>query len=139
MGKGILATVLFIWAVFGMLSFNAEGLVNKGEEETSQNLTVLNSQGERLGTVGAAAVDQFGNIILVIVSIEDEKGEQNKKVFVPISAFSKGSNGNVILDIDRQMLADAPEIDSGRLNDPAFLEKIFRYYGQAPPWGEGRK
>ncbi len=107
-----------------------------GIVKDKEALVVKNVRGERIGTIRGALEDPLGNIAFVIVTLKDENNGK-KEVVVPVSAFSQSSeNGTFILDMSTEVLASAPEFNPSNLNDPAYAEKIYKFYGQTPPWSE---
>ncbi len=106
---------------------DAYAITKGGDPENPKRaLEVSNSQGERIGNITQGIGDQQGNVILVVLSLE----EQEREIVVPITAFSMEGNGKIILDIDKQILRSAPEFRPSELNDANYIGKIFSYYAQ---------
>jgi len=117
-----------------LLSFGSIALVAGDEEE---GLTVKNWKGEYIGSVKHVLTDSSSeNIVFVILSL----GQDGKKeIVVPVSSFSSydDENGFLVLNVSKGILAAAPEFDVSILKDPAFAEKVYRFFGLAPSWKHG--
>ncbi len=127
-----LAAALFL----GLASASDAVKDRAGLGKQNEALVVKNVKGENIGTIRGALEDPLGNIAFVIVTLKDEKNGK-KEVVVPVNAFSQGTeNGSFVLDLSNDVLASAPEFNASNLNDPAYAEKIYQFYGQTPPWSE---
>ncbi len=127
-----LAAALFL----GLASASDAVKDRAGLGKQNEALVVKNVKGENIGTIRGALEDPLGNIAFVIVTLKDEKNGK-KEVVVPVNAFSQGmENGSFVLDLSNDVLASAPEFNASNLNDPAYAEKIYQFYGQTPPWSE---
>ncbi len=123
----VLATVLIL------LSFGSIAYAAGGQEES---LAVKNWKGEHIGSVKHVLTDpSSGNIVFVILSL----GEDGKKeIVVPVNSFSSydHENGFLVLNVSKEILAAAPEFQISDLKDPAFVEKVYQFFGLAPYWKE---
>ncbi len=129
-------TVLAIMAALFVTAVHAYAIV-PGSVQSSQNkaLAVQNTKGESIGTVTNALEDSSGNILFVIVSVGKNNDQENKEVVVPLGAFSYDHDRSAfVLDISREDLAKAPEFKESDLGDPAFAQRVYRYYAEAPAW-----
>ncbi len=134
--KKILALVIV--ALFLSLGSVAQAVVADQAEPANQEqiMAVRTPEGETIATVTNALIDGSGNIAFLILSVGD--GEGLKSVAVPLAAFSYDQeNGSLILKLNKDELASAPEFNSSDLADPSFAERMYRYYGQMPPWDDG--
>ncbi len=127
----ILAAALLLFS----FSPSARALTDQGAmQDRHPQLAVKNAQGDYVGTISNALADPMGNITFVILSLGG--GGETKNIVVPVSAFSQ-DGGELVLNMDESQLAAAPEFHMSDLNDPSFGERVYRYYGQVPPWSEG--
>ena len=102
-----------------------------------EGLAVKNWKGEYVGFVRHVLTDSStGNIIFVILSLG--KGGE-KEIVVPVSSFSSYDyeNGFLVLNVSKEILATAPEFQISDLKDPAFAERVYRFFGLAPSWKDG--
>lgn len=103
---------------------------------------VKDMQGEDLGEVKDFVRDQNGEISLAVISHGGFMGVGGKDVAVPYSAlsFNEGED-HFVLNVSKDQLAGAPEIRGDEnLNDRAFAEEVYRYFGERPYWtDEGMK
>ncbi len=129
----ILAAALLLLS----LGHNAGALTDPGAfEERSSDLAVKNPSGEYVGIISNALADPMGNISFVILSLGADKGG-DKNVVVPVYAFSHNGGEGLVLNMTDSQLAAAPEFRISDLNDPTFGDRVYRFYGQVPPWSRG--
>ncbi len=105
---------------------------NQGE-----GLAVKNWKGEYIGSVRHVLADSSsGNIVFVVLSLG--KGGE-KEIVVPVNSFSSYDyeNGFLVLNVSKEILATAPQFRASDLGDPAFPERVYRFYGLAPSWKDG--
>lgn len=103
--------------------------------DREQSLVVKNSQGEDVGTINKALTDPTGNIAFVIVSLTQEQSGK-KEIVVPVNAFSQDGEDNLVLNLSREEIAAAPGFQVSDLKDPSYPDRLYRFYGQTPPWSE---
>ncbi len=98
-----------------------------------QGIAVKSWKGEHLGTSKVVVVDSStGNIVFIVVSLSEGR---HKEIAVPLSAFSVDvENGFLILNVSKKDLAAAPAYDDSILKDRNFAEKVYHFFGVAPPW-----
>lgn len=123
-----LATVV-IFLSFGAIAYAA------GNQE--EGLAVKNWKGEYVGSVRHVLTDSSsGNIVFAILSLG--KGGE-KEIVVPVNSFSSYDyeNGFLVLNVSKEILTGAPEFHVSDLKDPAFTERIYRFFGLAPSWRDG--
>lgn len=99
---------------------------------------VKNLQGEELGLIKDLIADPSGKITLAILSLGDVSGVGEKEVAVPFMALTyREDTRDFALNVTKERLAIAPEFKKGTdLNDHIVENKIYRFYGLAPQWGE---
>ncbi len=105
-----------------------------GTADQQEALMVQNWKGEYVGTVTNALIDPSGHIRFVIVSIGERMGK--KEIAVPMACFSANSQRKLLLNVSKEKLTEAPEFDVSDLTDPAFTEKVYRFFGLTPSWTE---
>ncbi len=68
-------------------------------------------------------------------------GRNSREIAVPVAAFSSydPESGVLVLKVSEKQLASAPEFHDSDLDNPAFAETIYRFFGLAPLWTEERK
>ncbi len=101
-----------------------------------EGLVVRNWKGEYVGSAQHVLLDpSTGDVAFVILSLDKEK----KEIVIPLRSFSSYDlqNGTLVLGISKEILVAAPEFHPSDLEDPAFTEKVYRFFGQAPPWTDG--
>ncbi len=132
---------LMIWVVaLFILSIGSGAYALKDNSFSSANdrehsLVVKNSQGEDIGTINKALTDPTGSIAFVIVSLtQEQKGK--KEIVVPVNAFSQDGESNLVLNLSREEIAAAPAFQLSDLRDPSYPERLYKFYGQTPPWSE---
>ncbi len=104
----------------------------------ADTLEVTNWKGNHVGIVNRVLMNHAGNVTFVIVSLDREA---KKEIAVPVAAFSSydQDNGVLVLKVSEKQLASAPEFHESDLDNPAFAETIYRFFGLAPFWTEERK
>ncbi len=104
----------------------------------ADTLEVTNWKGNHVGTVHRVLMNHAGNVTFIIVSLDREI---KKEIAVPVAAFSSYNpeNGILVLRVSEKQLASAPEFHESDLDNPAFGETIYRFFGLAPSWTEERE
>ncbi len=118
---------------FAMLLSFGFSVYAVGEEE---GLVVKNWKGEYIGSVRHVLTDSSnGNIIFVVLSLDQEK---KREIVVPVRSFSSYDfeGGFLVLNVSKEILNTAPDFDMSDLQDPAFVERVYRFFGLAPFWKE---
>jgi len=100
---------------------------------------VPNFAGEVLGTVDEFVLDfDAGRVAYVVVSVGGFLGVGEKLYAVPWELFSIRADEHVLfVDIDKQMLLDAPGFERSRwpdMTDEQWAEEIHAHYAQKPYW-----
>ncbi len=102
--------------------------------DQQEALIVQNWKGEYVGAVTDVLLDTSGNIRFIIVSIGDRMGK--REIAVPTACFSANNQRKLLLNVSKEKLAAAPKFDAKDLTDPAFAEKVYRFFGLTPAWTE---
>ena len=103
------------------------------QEET---LVIRNWKGEYMGSTRHVLLDpSTGEVAFVILLLNKGK----KEIVIPLRSFSSydRKNATLVLGISKEILVAAPEFHPSDLEDPAFTEKVYRFFGEAPPWTDG--
>jgi sporulation protein YlmC with PRC-barrel domain len=105
-------------------------------------MNVRNQNNERIGEIKDFVVDvESGRVAYTVVSAGGMLGLSDRLYAVPPTAFtSSGEAKTLVLNIDKARLQNAPMIEknmSSRTLDPAYLGKVYSYYGAQPYWQPG--
>ncbi len=123
-----------ILMISGAIGCNADPKAKWGNEGDA--LVVRNWKGEYIGSARHVLVDpSTGNVAFVILSLDKEK----KEIVIPLRSFSSYDHEKaaLVLGISKEILVAAPEFRLSDLEDPAFTDKVYRFFGQAPSWTDG--
>ena len=97
---------------------------------------VINSEGEPLGNIKDLVVDlDDAQIAYAVLSFGGFVGLGDKLFAIPLEALSFDTQGKgVVLDVDREVLKNAPGFDKDKWPDAAqyeagWLLEIYEYYG----------
>ncbi len=129
-------TIAIILAGFGSVAYAVDPRANSGNQEEA--LVVKNWKGEYLGSVRHVLLDSStGNVAFIILSLDKEK----KEIVIPLGSFSSYDqvNGTLVLSVSKEILIAAPEFHLSDLKDPGFADRVYRFFGEAPPWTDGAK
>ena len=111
-----------------------------GETEGQQKtIEVTNWKGKHVGIAKYIVMDPLtGNITFVILYLDRDV---KKEIAVPFAAFSSydHKNGVFILNVSEEKLLSVPEFHDSDLNNPAYAESIYGFFGLAPRWTEKKR
>jgi len=115
---------------------NPQGEIRGEEVRTSlaRNLihrNVRNQHGQDLGQVKELVLEKDGRVSYVLLS--PKEGDQLIPVPFQRIRFDRHENGFIVTSVDRIRLEGAPAIGEdqwNRLEDPAFQDEVFSYYGK---------
>ena len=96
-------------------------------------LVIRSWKGEYIGSARHALLDpSTGDVAFIILLLDKEK----KDIVIPLRSFSSydRKNATLVLGISKEILVAAPEFHLSDLEDPAFTERVYRFFGQAPLW-----
>ena|SRR5690349_12985411 len=106
---------------------------------------VVNREGEPLGTLKELVLDlEEGQIIYAVLSFGGFMGVGDKLFAIPWEAFLiNPKDRTFILDVEKEVLKEAPGFDKDRWPDSAqyeagWLLDIYEYYGYSPYWVPGK-
>jgi sporulation protein YlmC with PRC-barrel domain len=99
--------------------------------------TVRNAAGETLGKVEDLIVDRSGGAISFAVLSLGAFGVRDRQIAVPWEALKHSSGREyVLLDVDKNVLANAPAFDRAHwpdTSDAAWRSRIYSHYGYSDP------
>ena len=110
-----------------------------GTEGQQKTIEVTNWKGKHVGIAKYIVMDPLtGNITFVILYLDRDV---KKEIAVPFAAFSSydHKNGVFILNVSEEKLFSVPEFHDSDLNNPAYAESIYRFFGLAPRWTEEKR
>ena len=102
---------------------------------------VVNTEGEQLGNIKDLMVDlDDTQIAYAVLSFGGLLGLGDKLFAIPLDALTIDThNQSVVLDVDKEVLKNAPGFDKNHWPDNAqyeagWLLDIYEYYGYSPYW-----
>jgi sporulation protein YlmC with PRC-barrel domain len=102
---------------------------------------VINREGEQLGNIKDLMIDlDDAQIAYAVLSFGGFLGLGDKLFAIPLEALIfRGKDHTVILDVDKEVLKNAPGFDKDQWPDDAqyeagWLLDIYEYYGYSPYW-----
>lgn len=102
---------------------------------------VVNTEGEQLGNIKDLVIDlDDAQIAYAVLSFGGLLGLGDKLFAIPLEALTfTAEDDTVILDMDKEVLKNAPGFDKERWPDEAqyeagWLLDIYEYYGYSPYW-----
>jgi sporulation protein YlmC with PRC-barrel domain len=106
---------------------------------------VVNREGEQLGNIKDLMIDlDDAQIAYAVLSFGGLLGLGDKLFAIPLEALTFGTEDHtVILDMDKEVLKNAPGFDKDHWPDDAQFEAgwlldIYEYYGYSPYWIPGK-
>jgi sporulation protein YlmC with PRC-barrel domain len=106
---------------------------------------VINREGEQLGNIKDLMIDlDDAQIAYAVLSFGGFLGLGDKLFAIPLEALIlRGKDHTVILDVDKEVLKNAPGFDKDQWPDDAqyeagWLLAIYEYYGYSPYWMPGK-
>ena len=106
---------------------------------------VVNRDGEQLGNIKDLTIDlDDAQIAYAVLSFGGLLGLGDKLFAIPLDALTFGTEDHtVILDMDKEVLKNAPGFDKDHWPDDAQFEAgwlldIYEYYGYSPYWIPGK-
>ncbi|RPI35349.1 MAG: PRC-barrel domain containing protein [Nitrospiraceae bacterium] len=101
---------------------------------------VENRQGEKLGKISDLVFDSRDNrVTFAVLSHGGVLGIGDKLIAVPITALTFKDEDTVILDINKDKLAAAPNFESSKWPDMSnrqWIDETYRYYGISPKFDQ---
>lgn len=96
-----------------------------------RGMDVTNAEGERLGSVEDVVLDLNNQEVqYVVLSHGGFLGFGDKRFMFPVKAFKPGQEEDkLVLNVPKEQLENAPDMDKGKWNDPAYRESVDRHFG----------
>ncbi|HUL29946.1 MAG TPA: PRC-barrel domain-containing protein [Thermodesulfobacteriota bacterium] len=96
---------------------------------------VRDSQGEEVGKIDDLVFDNEGRTSFAIVGYGGFLGIGQNLVAVPVNSLSNVEKPrHFVLDATKQKVQSAPLFSKKTLNDPAWADGVYRFFGQQPYW-----
>lgn len=104
---------------------------------------VRNNEGDKLGNLEEIVIDiGTGRVAYAVLASGGFLGLGDKYFAVPWDLLSIDTdNHEVVIDVDKEVLKDAPGFDKDDwpdVDDRTWMGDIYRYYGSEPYWEEGQ-
>lgn len=120
------------------IELNSDEYVSLLSAGTLAGTPVTNMAGEDLGHIEEIMLDlRTGNVAYVVVSFGGILGIGSKLFAVPWQALQiDQDNEQVIMNVDRELLENAPGFDDDnwpQTAEPAWLGEVYTYYGYTYP------
>jgi sporulation protein YlmC with PRC-barrel domain len=106
---------------------------------------VVNREGEQLGNIKDLTIDlDDAQIAYAVLSFGGFLGLGDKLFAIPLEALTFIDDHTVRLDVDKEVLKNAPGFDKERWPDDAqyqagWLLDIYEYYGYSPYWSPDKQ
>ncbi|HJQ77594.1 MAG TPA: PRC-barrel domain-containing protein [Acidimicrobiia bacterium] len=104
---------------------------------------VRNNEGDKLGNLEEIVIDiGTGRVAYAVLASGGFLGLGDKYFAVPWDLLSIDTdNHEVVIDVDKEVLKDAPGFDKDDwpdVDDRTWMGDVYRYYGSEPYWEEGQ-
>jgi sporulation protein YlmC with PRC-barrel domain len=96
------------------------------------DMDVKSTSGEKLGDVSDVILDRNGNVSYLVISHGGILGMGDRLTPIPLSAFQKGSGDDLVVNIDKNRLDNAPHFSSNQwpnFEDRTWDQQVRGYYG----------
>ena len=135
MRRWIVLVTALVLVHFGLFAYPP---TDQAQTENQQRVIVVkDSTGQYVGTVTNVLADSSGDIVFIILSTSEPGEPGNKEIAIPLVILSlDDENRTVVLNLSKEVLAAAPGFEVSDLSDPAFAEKVYRFFGLIPAWEE---
>lgn len=108
---------------------------------TISGTNVKNTKGENVGQIEDLMIDwSHGSVGYAVLSFGGFLGMGNKLFAIPLESFqfnTEDEDADIILDIDKERLKDAPGFDKDNWPqhaDSSFVGSVYSYYDIEPYW-----
>jgi len=117
-------------------------MMNRQEVASTKRLfgdnDVVSTNGEKLGKIEDLVIDMDeGRVSCAVLSFGGVMGIGSKYFAIPWGALRRSASDNFVLDVDKEVLKEAPGFDSPESltgQDRAWVGGIYSYYGYPPYW-----
>ncbi|GGN63225.1 photosystem reaction center subunit H [Actinoplanes lobatus] len=107
-------------------------------EQDVRGRTVIDSNGEKVGTVADLLVDTVENHVRFLrVTHGGILGIGAVSSFIPVDAVRRVTDDEVLIDSAKDRIAGAPQYDPDLIDQRDYYEKIYGHYGYPPYWAPG--
>ncbi|MBG0561550.1 PRC-barrel domain-containing protein [Actinoplanes aureus] len=114
------------------------GQVVADPEQDLRGRTVIDSAGEKVGTVTDLLVDTAANAVRFLrVEHGGVLGFGATASFIPVDAISRVTDDEVYVESAKDRIAGAPRYDPDLVDQRDYYEKIYGHYGYPPFWTPG--
>jgi len=124
--KAIITSILFLGAVFAGSAL-AEELQGFHKADKLKDQSVMNQEGEELGTIDNLLISDEGQVFIVL-----SRADNGDMVPVPWEAANlyKGEDDKLTSSITEQQLEGAPSFaDYAELSSPGYEQEVHSYFG----------
>jgi sporulation protein YlmC with PRC-barrel domain len=99
------------------------------------NAALRSSEGEEVAKVDDLVINSADGRI-VFLSLRDVEGRGDTLVAVPFSILTTSGGDTYVLNLDKEQLAHAPAFKESDMNDRAWAQDDYRFFGARPCWTE---
>lgn len=105
---------------------------------TIAGTNVTNANGEDIGEIKDLMIDwENGTVAYAVLSFGGFLGFGEKLFAIPMEAFefNAGTSNRIVLNVDKEVLEDAPGFDKDnwpQSPDSAFIDSVYTHYGYEP-------
>ncbi|WP_298868363.1 PRC-barrel domain-containing protein [Microbacterium sp.] len=108
------------------------------QDDDIRGRIVKDAGGEEIGKVDELLIDSIeGKVRFLVVASGGFLGLGEQKSYIPVDSVSGVSADDVHIDQSSKQLRKAPAYDPELINDPAYNEDVYGFYGLAPFWAAG--
>jgi len=106
--------------------------------EDIRNRQVFDKSGEEIGKVDALMIDERENKVRFLqVAAGGFLGIGDHHFLIPVDAITRIDDDEVHVDQTRDKISKGPKYDPAVVQDHAYYESTYGYYGYTPFWGAG--
>ncbi|BDZ40413.1 PRC-barrel domain-containing protein [Microbacterium suwonense] len=108
------------------------------KDDDIRGRTVIDVGGEEIGKIDDLLIDaEEQKVRFLIVASGGFLGIGEQKSYIPVDAVASVDDDRVRIDQSRERLRSAPVYDPDLINDVAYNEDVFAFYGLEPFWSAG--
>lgn len=116
---------------------DAHFMTRDGAEDI-RHRKVVDAGGKDIGEIDALLIDdQEQKVRFLRIASGGFLHMGQSKVLVPVEAITKIDHDMVHVDQTRERIATAPKYDPELIDDRAYYDRLYGYYGFSPYWGAG--
>lgn len=106
--------------------------------EDIRDRKVVDTSGEEIGTIDALMIDDRENKVRFLRVAEGGfLGIGERHFLIPVDAITRIDDDDVHVDHTRDKISGSPPYDPAMVQDHAYYESTYGYYGYTPFWGAG--